>query len=243
MGAVILERKLVGVLHLFINIYKDVQIHVCRNGISTTGSSNLRQKKSFSTRLFQTLTRVVGFGAFFWRMTTPFKTFFLNSGLPFFTLHRTRSPGEQFLGFVGSYCHCLNDSDQPLIWEIQTFSDTPRVLEWWETQVQHFRKTRTHYTIIYHPHGPISPSICCLWLPYITPSQDNQVFLPTKVREFVQAAANANNGKDVEIPQGVCRRSQQQCGWEHGQYLHPNPKTVKKSMPFAKNQRSKSINN
>merc|ERR1719498_800776 len=34
--------------------------------------------------------------AFFWRITTPLSTFFLSSGLPFFTLQRTKSPGEQF---------------------------------------------------------------------------------------------------------------------------------------------------
>merc|ERR1740121_664730 len=34
--------------------------------------------------------------AFRWRMTTPFKTFFLSSGLPFLHVHRTMSPGPQF---------------------------------------------------------------------------------------------------------------------------------------------------
>merc|ERR1740121_1357830 len=34
--------------------------------------------------------------AFFWRMTTPFNTFFLNSGFPFLQVHRTMSPGPQF---------------------------------------------------------------------------------------------------------------------------------------------------
>ena len=110
----------------------------------------------------------MGFGAFFWRMTTPFKTFFLNSGLPFFTLHRTRSPGEQFLGFVGSYCHCLNGSDQPLI-EKSKHSPTHQGCNGEKLKCSTFVKTSTHYTIIYHPHGPISPSIyvayCCLTSP------------------------------------------------------------------------------
>ena len=35
--------------------------------------------------------------AFFWRITTPFRTFLRSSGLPFLTLQRTKSPGEQFL--------------------------------------------------------------------------------------------------------------------------------------------------
>merc|ERR1719382_454752 len=34
--------------------------------------------------------------AFFWRITTPFNTFFLSSGLPFLHVHNTMSPGPQF---------------------------------------------------------------------------------------------------------------------------------------------------
>lgn len=68
-------------------------------------------------------------------------------------------------------------------------------------------------------------------LPYITPLQDKQVFLLTKVREFVQAAANANNGKDVEIPQGAADDPNNVAGNIFN--LHPNTKTVKKSMPVA----------
>merc|ERR1719272_1069377 len=34
--------------------------------------------------------------AFFWRMTTPRSTFFLNSGFPFLHVQRTMSPGEAF---------------------------------------------------------------------------------------------------------------------------------------------------
>merc|ERR1719284_2267821 len=33
---------------------------------------------------------------FFWRITTPFKTFFRNSGLPFLHVQSTMSPGPQF---------------------------------------------------------------------------------------------------------------------------------------------------
>lgn len=128
------------------------------------------------------------YGAFFWRMTTPFKTFFLNSGLPFFTLHSTRSPGEQFLGI--SWIKPWRTS--PVL--SQRFgSNLPLIWDW---------------NILRHTKGTgMAPIIPSPWphvalLPYITPSQDKRVFLPTKGREFVQAAANANNSKDVEIPQG-----------------------------------------
>lgn len=51
------------------------------------------------------------------------------------------------------------------------------------------RNSRNSRGMSTHYRGPMAPC-------------RKQVFLPTKGREFVQAAANANNGKDVKIPQG-----------------------------------------
>ena len=226
-------------------VYKDVQTHVYRNGISTTGSSTLRQKKvMFQRDFFSTFNPSCG-------------VFRPSSG----GWRRPSRPSSSTLACPSSRCtgQGHRESNSLDLLDQTATASTTRISPLFEKskhspthqgcgngeklKCSTFVKRAPIIPSYIIPMAPISPSICCLLLPYITPSQDNQVFLPTKVREFVQAAANANNGKDVEIPQGVCRRSQQpRRGWEHGQSSSKH-KNIEEIHAVCWNQRSKNINN